>query len=328
MRLIGVLLAGPLLALATAALGLNAGTAHAQRFPAKPVRLIVPFAAGGAVDVLARLLGNKLTEAIGQPVLVENRPGVGGNLGADAVAKSPPDGYTILQTPNGMAITPALYKNLPFDALKDFTPVTQVVASTLILVGSPHLPVTSTRELIALAKAKPGSLNYGSSGIGNPLHLTMEMFKNAAGIDVLAVPYRGDAQINAALIAGEVQIAVVPLATARPLVEGGQLRALGVTGARRAAAMPNVPTIAEAIAGFDSSSWQGWFVAAKTPREIVEFIQRETAKVLALPDVRERLTAMVYEPVGSTPAEFEAYFKADVARFAKVVADANIPKQD
>jgi len=288
----------------------------------------VPFAAGGAVDILARLLGSKLSESIGQPVLVENRAGVGGNLGADAVAKSPPDGTTILQTPNGQAITPALYRNLPFDPVKDFTPVTQLVASTLILVASPHLKVASTQQLIALAKAKPGSLNYGSSGVGNPLHLTMEMFKHAAGIDILAVPYRGDAQINAALIAGEVQVAVVPLATARPLVEDGQLRALAVTGARRAAALPNVPTIAETIPGFESSSWQGWFVAAKTPRDTVEFIQRETAKILTAPDVRERLMAMVYEPVGSTPKEFDAYFQAEVAKFAKVVEAAHIPKQD
>jgi tripartite-type tricarboxylate transporter receptor subunit TctC len=316
------------LAVVLAASGLHDGKALAQNYPSKPLRLIVPFAAGGAVDVLARLLGSKLSDSIGQPVLIDNRPGVGGNLGADAVAKSPPDGYTILQTPNGAAITPALYKSLPFDPVNDFTPVTQIVASSLILVASPHAKITSTEELIALAKSKSGTLNYGSSGVGNPLHLTMEMFKHAAGIDIQAIPYRGDAQINAALIAGEVDVAVVPLATARPLVEGGQIRALAITGARRAAALPNVPTIAETIPGFESSSWQGWFVAAKTPREVVEFIQRETKKVLFATDVRERLTAMVYEPVGSTPAEFEAYFKTEVAKFAKVVADANIPKQD
>jgi tripartite-type tricarboxylate transporter receptor subunit TctC len=262
-------------------------------------------------------------------VLVENHAGAGGNLGADLVAKSAPDGLTILQTTNGQAISPALYRALPFDAVADFAPVTQLVASTLVLVAAPGLPVVSPAELIALAKSRPGKLNYGSSGVGNPLHLTMEMIKFAAGIDIVPVPYRGDAQINTALMAGEVEVAVVPLATSLPLIAAGKLRALAVTSARRAAALPAVPTIAESgVPGFASSSWQGFFVPARTPRAVAETIQRETAKVLQTPDVRARLAALSYEPVGSTPQEFEVYFKSELARFAGVVKQAHIPPQD
>jgi tripartite-type tricarboxylate transporter receptor subunit TctC len=317
------------LAIALSAVMLDAGSALAQSYPSKPIRLLVPFAAGGAVDVLARLIAGKLGESLGQSVVVENRPGAGGNIAADAVAKAAPDGYTLLQNTNGQAISPALYRNLPFDAVGDFTPITQLVASNLILVASPKSGITSLAQLIALAKAKPGSLSYGSSGIGNPLHLTMEMLKTAAGIDLVAVPYRGDAQINAALIAGEMQVAVVPLATARALVDNGQLRALAVTAARRAATLPDVPTVAEAgIAGFASTSWQGWFAPAGTPRETVALIQREVAKALALPDVAERLKAMSYEGVGSTPEELDAYFRSELTKFAKIVKDARIPVQE
>jgi tripartite-type tricarboxylate transporter receptor subunit TctC len=316
------------LALVVAAFGSHA-QAFAQSFPSKSVRIIVPFAAGGAVDVLARLIGSKLQDAFRQPVIVESKPGAGGNIGADLVAKSPPDGSTILITPNGQAISPSLYRNLPYDGRNDLTPVTQLVASNLILVASPKSSIASVQELISLAKAKPGSLNYGSSGIGNPLHLTMEMFKHAAGIEVLAIPYKSDAEINTALIGGQVQVAVVPLATARQLIEDGQLRALGVTGARRSDVLPNVPTVAEAgVPGFASSSWQGFFVAAKTPQDVVATIQRETAKVLQMPDVRERLRGFAYEPVGSTSEEFGAYFRAEIDKFAKVVKDAHIPMQD
>jgi tripartite-type tricarboxylate transporter receptor subunit TctC len=302
--------------------------AVAQSYPSKPIRIIVPFAAGGSVDALARVVGGKLSEQINQPVVVENRPGAGGNIGADVVAKSPPDGYTILQNTVGQAIGPAIFRTLPFDTLKDFVPVTQLVATTLILVASPQLPAKSIQELVALAKSKPGSLNYGMSGVGNPLHLTMEMFKIATGLDILGVPYRGDAPIMAALVAGEMQVAVVPLAIARPLVEGGQIRALAVTGARRSPVLPDVPTIGETIPGFESSSWQAWFAPARTPREIVEVIQRETAKSLAAPDVRERLREWVNEPVGSRPEEFDAFFRAEVAKFGKVVKDARIPTQE
>ena len=192
--------------LALVALALSCGGALAQTYPSRAIRIIVPFAAGGAVDSLARLLGNKLSEQLGQPVVVENRAGAGGNLAPDALAKAAPDGYTILLTTNGLAISPSLYRTLPFDVHKDFVPVTQVVASQLVIAAYPKLAANSIAELIALAKAKPGSLNYGSTGIGNPLHLTMEMLKTSAGIELQAVPYRGDAPLNAALIAGEIQV--------------------------------------------------------------------------------------------------------------------------
>jgi tripartite-type tricarboxylate transporter receptor subunit TctC len=317
------------LALVVAAFSLHAQQAFAQGFPNKPIRIIVPFAAGGAVDVLARIVGGKLQESFHQPVIVENRPGAGGNLGADLVAKSPPDGYTILLTPNGQAISPSLYRNLSYDGRNDLTPLTQLVASNLVLVASPKSSITSVRELIAQAKANPGKLNYGSSGIGNPLHLTMEMFKHAAGIEIVAIPYKSDAEINTGLISGDTQVAVVPLATARPLIESGQLRALGVTAARRATVMPAIPTVAEAgVPGFESGSWQGFFVAAKTPPDVIATIQQETAKALHLPDVRERLRGFTYEIIGSTPEEFGTYFRAEIDKFAKVVQDAHIPMQD
>ena len=233
------------------------GGANAQGYPNKPIRIIVPFAAGGAVDTLARLIGSKLSEQLGQPVVVENRAGAGGNLAPDALSKAAPDGYTILLTTNGLAISPSLYRTLPFDVYKDFVAVTQVVASQLVIAATPKLSANSIAELIALAKAKPGGLNYGSTGIGNPLHLTMEMLKSTAGIDIQAVPYRGDAPLNAALIAGEIQVAVVPMATVLPHLESGMIKALAIGGAQRAPALPNVPTVAETIPGFESDELAG-----------------------------------------------------------------------
>jgi len=319
----------PMIVLAALSLALlQSSSGHAQTYPSHPIRLIVPFAAGGAVDVLARLVGSKLSEQMGQPVVIENKPGAGGVLAAAEVAKSPPDGYTILENTNGAAIAPALYKTLPFDAEKDFAPVTQLVASNLILVASPKSGITSVKQLIERAKTKPDTLNYGSSGVGNQLHLTMEMLKHATGIQIQAVPFRGDAQINAALITGEVEVAVVPLATAVPLINDGRIVALGITGAKRSPAAPGVPTVAEAgVPGFASTSWQGLFMAAKTPPAIVARVQQETAKALALPDVRARLGTMAYEGVGNTPAEFDAFYKSEIAKFAKVIEDAKIPKQ-
>jgi tripartite-type tricarboxylate transporter receptor subunit TctC len=320
---------GLTIAILVAVLGTDVRDASAQSYPTKPIRIIVPYAAGGAVDVVARLVGARLADSLGQPVIVENRAGAGGNAGADAVAKSPPDGYTILQNTNGQAISAALYRALPFDTVKDFIPVTQLVATYTVLVANPKLPAKSVQDLIALAKAKPGALNYGMTGVGNSLHLTMEMFKRAAGIDIQAIPYRGDALLNPALIAGEVDVAIVPIATAVPLIEGGQLRALAVNSAIRSAVLPNVPTVAEdAIPGFEAAGWQGYFVSARTPRDVVAVIQRAVAKALAVPDLQARLKAMGNEPVGSTPEEFAAKFGADLAKFARVVKEAQIPLQD
>jgi tripartite-type tricarboxylate transporter receptor subunit TctC len=312
-----------------AALGVPAGGSHAQSYPTKQVRLVVPFAAGGTVDALARVVGAKLSEAFKQPVIIENRPGAGGNLAADAVAKAAPDGHTILLTTNGHAISPSLYRTLPYDTIKDFIPVTQLIASSLVLVANPKLQAKSVPELIELAKSTPGGLTYGMTGVGTPLHLTMEMLKHATGIAVTPVPYRGDAPLLTALVAGEVPMAITPLATTRPHVEAGTLRALAVTGATRSPALPEVPTVAEqGVAGFASSSWQGFFVPAHTPREIVAVIQQTTSKVLELPDVRERLKLFGSEPVGSTPEEFEERFRADIGKFAQIVREARIPQQD
>ncbi len=229
--------------------------AAAETYPSRPIRLIVPFPPGGAADILARLIGGKISEQMGQPVIVENRPGAGGTLGADAAAKSPPDGYTILHNTNGAAIAPALYRTLPFDTAKDFAPVTQIVASNLVLVASPKSGIASMQRAAHARRANPGKLNYGSSGPGNPLQLTMEMLKRAAGIDIVAVPFRGDGQIHTALIAGEIEVAVIPLAAAVPLIQEGRLVALAVTGPRRSAPVANVPTVAEAanLPGFASA---------------------------------------------------------------------------
>ena len=303
--------------------------ASAQAYPNQPVRIVVPFAPGGAVDSLARVVGQKMSESLGQPVVIENKAGAGGNLAADTVARAAPDGHTILLTTNGHAISPSLYRTLPFDVMKDFIPVTQLIEAPLLLVASNKLPVNSMKDLIALAKERAGSLNYGSTGIGNPLHLSMEMLKKATGMDVAAVPYRGDAPLNTALIAGEVDLAIVPVATGRANVENKLVKGLAVTTAQRSKAMPELATVADqGVPGFDAGSWQGFFVPANTPRDIVQRLYQETKKALDAPDVRERLKAFVAEPIASSPEVFGQKFKDDVAKFAKIVKDANIPMQN
>ena len=221
-----------------------AGDASGQSYPSRTIRIVVPFPAGGGVDTMARILGNKLSERVGQPVLIEHRPGAGGNIGADAVAKAPPDGYTVLLTINALAISPSLYRTLPFDPLKSFEPVTHVAASQFVLVGSMKMPATTVQEVIALARAKPGSLNYGSSGVGAPLHLLAEIFKYAAGLDIAHIPYRGDAPMLTALLAGDVQIAFMPQGTGVPQVQNGQVRGLAITGRKRSPVLHRAADVA------------------------------------------------------------------------------------
>jgi tripartite-type tricarboxylate transporter receptor subunit TctC len=317
------------LLLATVIAAWTPTSVSAQSYPNQPVRIVVPFAAGGAVDTVARVVGQKMSESLGQPVVIENKPGAGGNLAADTVARAAPDGYTMLLTTNGHAISPSLYRTLPFDAVKDFIPVTQLIESPLLLVASNKLPVNSVQELIALAKQKPGTLNYGSTGVGNPLHLSMELLKKETGADITNVPYKGDAPLNTALISGEVDLAIVPVATGRVNVDNKLVKGLAVTSASRSKALPDLPTVAEqGVKGFDMGSWQGFFVPAKTPNEIVQRLYQETKKALAAPDVRERLAKFVAEPVGSSPEEFAKKFNEDVAKYARIVKEAKIPLQN
>jgi tripartite-type tricarboxylate transporter receptor subunit TctC len=307
----------------------GAGQAFAQGYPTRTIRIVVPYAPGGGVSVLAQIIGNKLSELTKQPVVIDNRPGAGGNLGADAVAKAAPDGYTVLLHTSSLASAGSLYRKLPFDPVKDFVPVTMVIATQFVVAGSPKNPATTIQELIAQAKAKPGSLNYGSSGPGSSLHLFAEMFNNAAGVKFVHIPYRGDAPMATALISGDIQLAFMPQATGIANVQGNLIRGLGVTGTKRMAALPDVPTLLEqGVKGLEVGSWNALFAPPGTPPDVVLALQQLIAKVLADPKVRERLVSVGQEPVGNTPAEFAAQFKADIAKFAKIIEQANIPKLD
>ena len=303
--------------------------AHAQTWPAGPIKMIVPYAAGGATDALARLIAGKLQDQMNTPVIVDNRAGAGGNLGTNVVAKAAPDGYTILFNINGHAISPAIYKSLPYDADKDFVRVTQLVSTTSVMVVLPTLPVKSLPDLIAYTKANPGKLNYGSTGVGNSLHLIMEMVKHATGMDIQMVPFRGDAPLFSAMFGGEVQVAIVPLVTAKAHIDSGALRAIAVTTAKRAGSLPDVPPIAEqGVPGFDVPGWMGLFAPAGTPRPIVERLWHESQKALATPDVGPVLANLGLEPIASGPQEFDKRYFSDREKFQQVVRDANIPLQD
>jgi tripartite-type tricarboxylate transporter receptor subunit TctC len=297
------------------------GFAQAETYPSKPIRFVVPYPAGGPLDTVARLLGQKVSESVKQPVIVDNKPGAGGNIGADAVAKSAPDGYTILLGAVAThAINPTLYKSIPYDAARDFIPVTQVASTPNVLVVNPSVPAANVREFIAYAKANPGKLNFGSGSTGSAGHLAGELFKAMAGVDMTHVPYKGAAPAMNDLIGGQIQLMFDNLASALGQVRAGRVRALAVTTATRTPLAPELPTIAESgLPGFDINTWFGIFVPANTPREVVDRLHGEFTRALALPDVKERMLTLGAEPVGSTPEEFAAYIRAEGAKYARVI---------
>jgi tripartite-type tricarboxylate transporter receptor subunit TctC len=298
-----------------------AGSSLAQAFPAKPVRLIVPYPPGGSADILARAIGQKLGDGLGQQVIVDNRPGAGTAIGAEATAKAAPDGYTImLGTVSSHAINPALNPGLKYDPVKDFAPVSLVASIPFALIVHPSLPARSVKELIAIAKAKPGSLNYSSAGNGTSNHLAGELFKSMTRTFMVHIPYKGSAPALNDLIAGQVQLMYDLVLTAAPHVKSGAVRALAVTGRERSAALPGVPTVAESgVPGYEVTAWFGFFAPAGTPAAVVGTLNTETVKALRHQDLRDRLGSQGAEPVTSTPEQFSAYVKEELTKWTKVV---------
>lgn len=303
----------PLLALA--------GSVCAQTYPSKPIRIVVPFAAGGGVDFTARIVGQKLSMAFGQPVVADNRTGAAGAIGTELAAKSAPDGYTLLLGSAGpLAILPGISPRLPYDPIASFAPVTLVSSMPFVLVVHPSLPVRSVQDLIALARAKPGQLNYASPGSGSTTHLVAELLKALAKLDIVHVPYKGVAPAVADLLAGQVQLMSGDLSTVMPQVRAGKLRALALTGAKRSALAPELPTIAEAgVPGYEASGWFGVLAPAATPGEIVSRLNAAIVKGIMDADARERLAALGGDVVGSTPAEFALRLRDDLAKWGQLI---------
>ncbi|MDI6870813.1 MAG: tripartite tricarboxylate transporter substrate binding protein [Bacillota bacterium] len=293
-------------------------------YPAKPVRMIVAFSPGGATDIIARIVSQKLSERLGQPVVVENKPGATGIIGTEMVAKSPADGYTLLMVTAGThAINASLYSKLPYDPVKDFTHVVWVANAPNVLVVNASNPINSVKELIEAAKKKPGQLTFGSAGSGSTLHLAGELFKSMAGVDIVHVPYKGGAPAMTDLLGGQIAMMFDSISQAVPHINAGKLKALGVTSATRSLALPNIPTIAEAgVPGYEAMAWFGVVAPAKLPKPILDKLNKEINVVLQLPEVVDRLRELGTEPVGGSPAKFTAHVEAEVAKWAKVVKES------
>lgn len=304
--------------IATALLG--AGVAQAQQnYPVRPIRLVVPSSPGGGTDITARIIAPKLGEYLGQQVVVENRPGAGTMIGGEVVARAAPDGYTLLMGISTLAINPAMYRKVPYDALKDFAPISQVVALPNVLVTHPSLPVKTVRELIAFAKPRPGQINFASAGVGTNPHLSMELFLSMTGVKMIHVPYKGSGQGVIDLIAGHVTVMTPSILTALGYVKDRRLRALGVTSAKRAGGAPDIPTIAEAgVPGYEAVQWFGVLAPAGTPHDIVSRLHKEIVRTVQTPDIRQKLVNDGADPVGSLPEEFAAFIRSETAKWAKV----------
>ena len=302
----------------------GAGGAWAQTWPAKPVRIVVPFTPGGGLDIQARLFGKKFYETLGQTFVIENRTGAGGLIGAEAVARAAPDGYTLLFSSASLAVNVSLYKKLAFDPVKDFDPVSWVSSVPLVLVVHPSVPVKNVPELVALAKKRAGQFNASSNGVGTTSHLSIEMLKQYAGVAVTHVPYKGGGPATTAVLSGEVDIAFVPVLSAQPFMKSGKVKVLAVTTAKRSTILPDVPTMKSFYPEFESDNWYAFFVPAGTPQDIVAKLNAEILKALKAPDVIDYLSHDGADPVGSTPAELAANYRREIVKYAKLIKAANI----
>jgi tripartite-type tricarboxylate transporter receptor subunit TctC len=304
-----------------AAAGTRTGDGSSTPYPTKSIRFIVPFTPGGGTDLIARILGQKLSEVLRQPVVVDNRPGAGSTIGTGLAAAAPPDGYTLLMSSISIAFDTTLYKQLPYDPLRDLAPVSLVATQPNMVVVNPSLPVKTMKELLALAKAKPGSINYASAGNGSGPHLATELLKLMAGIDITQINYKGTGPALNDLLGGQVQMMVSVVASAIPQVKAGRLRALAVTGGTRSPAVPDIPTVAESgVAGYEFNTWYGVQVPAKTPRAIIDRLNAETRRIVSEPDVLERFAAAGLDPLSSSPEQFGAMIRSEIAKWTKVAA--------
>ena len=297
---------------------------HAQSYPERPVRFIISLAAGGSADIVGRLLAQKLGETFGQQFVVDNRPGAAGIIGTEIAARAPRDGYTLLLAGSSFGTAPGLYRKLPYDPLQDLAPITMPATAPGLLVVHPALPVRTVRDLIELARAKPGQLNYGTPGNGTSPHFAAALFNIMAGIDMVHVPYKGAAMVMTDLVAGQIQVSFASMPSAIAQVKAGRLRGVAVTGARRSAAMPELPTVADAVPGFESSSWQGLFAPAGTPAAIIGKLNLEIARIVHLPEMMNQLAKDGSEPVGNTPEEFAQWLPGELAKWAKVARAARM----